>query len=111
MRATWAACPAPCTGDACASPEPCTGSEPYLNLDLVEHRLIERRESIRISWFADAGAFDHDRTGRSEGEAATPDTENAWTAPAAATDVHVWAVIRDDRGGVGWNTYVIHVVP
>jgi hypothetical protein len=108
FRANWAACET-CAGSGCKAPKPCTGSEGYVNLDLVEHRIVDHRESIRLSWFSADGAFDHDRTGRAEAEAATSNTENSWTAPNTETDVHLWVVIRDDRGGVGWSSYVIHV--
>jgi hypothetical protein len=109
FRATWAACAAACNGSSCPPPKPCTGSESYVNLDLTARQLVDHRESIRISWFSSDGAFDHDRTGRGESDANRPSSDNAWTAPATTTDVHLWVVIRDDRGGVGWSTYVIHV--
>jgi hypothetical protein len=109
FHAKWASCPAPCSNASCPSPTACSGSEAYVDLDLSAHRLVDRRESIRVSWFATDGTFDHDRTGRSEAEATTPNTDNAWTAPSAPADVHMWLVIRDDRGGVGFSTYVIHV--
>jgi len=109
FNASWASCPAPCAGSNCLPPTPCTGSERYVSLDLKTHQIVDRRESIRISWFANDGAFDHDRTGRSEQAANPPNTDNAWIAPNTATDVRVWVVIRDDRGGVGWSSYVIHV--
>lgn len=111
FRASWARCAPPCSGANCAAPEPCTGSEAYLDLDLISHELVDRRESIRVSWYSNAGSFDHDRTGRTESDVDTPDTDNAWTAPSAAADVRLWLVIRDDRGGVGWSSYVIHVAP
>ena len=59
-------------------------------------------------WFATAGTFDEDHTGREEGDVA-PSTDNAWTAPSSAGQVHLWAVIRDDRGGVGWRSFTIDV--
>jgi len=111
FRASWAQCAAPCTGESCKAPAPCTGAEPYLDLDLISHQLVDRRESIRVSWYSNDGSFDHDRTGRTEGEAGTPNTDNAWTAPSTSADVRFWVVIRDDRGGVGWSSYVIHVAP
>ena len=61
-----------------------------------------------VSWFATGGTFDNDTTGRSATDS-TPYTENGWTAPATAGTVYVWVVLRDDRGGVGWNSYTINV--
>jgi len=103
--------PDPCTGDDCSKPHGCTGSEPYVVLDPIVHRIVARREAMRVSWFATAGEFAHDRTGRSEEEAATTDTDNDWTAPASPGDVQLWAVIRDDRGGVGFSAFTIDVGP
>jgi hypothetical protein len=108
LTASWANC-AVCTGSGCGAPTPCAGSESYVNLDLIEHRIVAHRESIRVSWFSANGSFEHDRTGRAEAEAKTTNTENTWTAPNTEAEVNVWVVIRDDRGGVGWSSYVIHV--
>jgi hypothetical protein len=127
LRASWAACPTtPRCGDGICSPGEsamcgdcvapadgavpgCTGSEPYLQLDPVKHALVQRREAIRISWFATDGAFEHDRTGRAEVEAKTSFSDNHWTAPTTKGEVRLWVVIRDDRGGVGWGAYRVDV--
>jgi hypothetical protein len=127
FRAKWPDCPLePSCGDglctagenatSCADdckadlpPKGCAGSEPYTELDPLVRRLVDRRESMRVAWFATEGEFDHDRTGRTEAEAALRDTENAWTAPDGAGTVFFWAVIRDDRGGVGWTPFHVDV--
>jgi hypothetical protein len=106
-------------GGACSStcaagaPAGCTGSESYPYLDPVSHELVPRREAIRVSWYATDGDFDHDRTGRTEQEAEAKlhTTDNDWTAPNIAGVVHVWVVIRDDRGGVAWSSYLLNVAP
>ncbi|AKU92103.1 hypothetical protein [Vulgatibacter incomptus] len=98
LRASWKSCEAP----------PCAGAEPYVVFDPVSRTLVDRRESIRVAWFATAGAFEHDRTGR-DGEDPTTFVDNAWTAPDAAGPVQLWVVIRDDRGGVGWLDYHLMV--
>lgn len=134
LHATWAACPASpvcgdgmctlgetdtsCAGD-CAPPTGCTGagcvvrgcpgSELYQVLDPNTHVLLQRREAIRVFWYATQGDFDHDRTGRSEAEAGSADTENQWVAPDAAGPVRMWIVVRDDRGGVGWSALTVDV--
>ena len=61
-----------------------------------------------MSWFASGGTFDNDSTGRAATDP-TPSTDDGWTAPATAGTVHVWVVLRDDRGGVGWMSYVLSV--
>jgi hypothetical protein len=98
LHASWADCPS----------APCSGSEPYVTLDLSARVLSDVREAMRASWFSTAGAFAVDHTGRDANDPTTF-TENAWTAPAQAGRVHLWIVLRDDRGGAGWNKYVIDV--
>jgi hypothetical protein len=98
LHAVWPAC----TG------APCEGAEPYVVFDPIEKRLVDRRETIRLAWFATGGAFDTDRTGRA-GDDTASFSENVWTAPAAAGRVNLWVVIRDDRGGQSWLSYVLDV--
>ncbi|MDX2091260.1 MAG: hypothetical protein SFX73_25605 [Kofleriaceae bacterium] len=84
-------------------------TEAYLWFDPVARALTERREAMRVAWFATAGTFDTGHTGRSEAEAALTKTANRWTAPDAPGVVHVWAVLRDDRGGVSWIAATLQV--
>ena len=100
LSATWAAC-------ADGAPA-CTGAEHYANYDTATQTVNARTEAIRVSWFATDGTFDDDRTGVEEGVAASF-SNNAWTAPSAPGTVHMWIVIRDDRGGVGWKSYSLDV--
>jgi hypothetical protein len=100
LTATWAKC------DPLAMS--CTGSEGYAFLDPLSHTVARAREQIRVSWFATGGTFDDDVTGRSATDP-TADSSNGWTAPATAGVFHVWVVLRDDRGGVGWASYVFDV--
>jgi hypothetical protein len=124
LRARWAECPAePECGDAicsagedtescvddCRDPHGCRGSELYVYFDPITRELTDRREAIRVSWFASDGEFEHDRTGRSEAEADSADSDNAWTAPESEGEQRIWVVLRDDRGGVGWGSYKIKV--
>jgi hypothetical protein len=97
-----------CDGD-CRQPHGCSGSEPYVYLDPITRKLVDRREAMRVSWFATDGEFEHDRTGRSEQEAGRADSDNRWTAPDSEADVRIWVVLRDDRGGVGWGSYQLRV--
>ena len=61
---------------------------------------------MHVSWFATGGSFDLDRTGR-DGSDVTTTSDNGWTAPSSGTAVHLWIVLRDDRGGVGWAGYAL----
>ena len=100
LRASWATCTDP-TKD-------CGGAEPYVVFDLASRSIVDRREAFRVSWFATAGSFDHDHTGRDADEI-DPFSENAWTAPMQGGTVHVWIVLRDERGGSGWKGFVVDV--
>lgn len=103
LRASWPACPA--TGMGSGS----CGAEPYAFYDPEMQTVTMRREAMTVSWFATAGSFDSDRTGRDEDDVTTT-SDDAWTAPATATPgVLVWVVLRDARGGVTWKRFRIDV--
>jgi hypothetical protein len=124
LKVTWAACPTTsacgdgvcgidedvtgCAGD-CAKPKGCTGAEQYVWFDPATRTVAERREAIRIDWFATAGTLGDDTSGRDESEAGSSEVGNTWTAPDKAGDARLWVVVRDDRGGVGWEGYRIAV--
>jgi hypothetical protein len=102
LRANW---------DECAG-EPgvtgCAGAESYVWFDPDARIIAERRESIRISWFATAGTFQSERSGRDETELESS-SENDWTAPDVASLVRLWVVIRDARGGQSFRSYLFEV--
>jgi hypothetical protein len=56
-------------------------------------------EILRIGWYATAGKLEETITGNDK-----PD--NKWTfdkhVPAAGTDIELWIVVQDDRGGAGY---------
>jgi hypothetical protein len=114
LRLAWSMCDAnvPCppgATDQCDEPGPCTGAESYVLYDLANRRLVVQRESMRVSWFATAGSFANDTTGRGVDEYLLLSTENDWTAPVDTTEAVLWAVLRDSRGGVSWNRYRVTV--
>jgi hypothetical protein len=86
----------------------CTGAERFVVFDLGTQALVDARESMAIAWYATGGNFDSDRTGRNSDDLATT-SDNAWTAPSTAGTIHLWTVLRDDRGGVGWAEYALDV--
>ncbi len=100
LRASWAAC------DPTAPS--CTGSEGYATYDVTTHTVVDRREEMRVSWFATGGSFDDDTTGRDATDP-TPYVDDGWTAPSDAGTYHLWVVVRDDRGGASWRSFVIVV--
>lgn len=87
---------------ACADAESCLGAESYLLYDREGERLQERRETLVVTWFSSAGALDEERSdGNLDGE--LPAATNTFTAPNEPGEVRLWAVVRDDRGGVSWR--------
>jgi hypothetical protein len=72
--------------------------------------IVDHAEELTVSWFATAGEFDRDRTGRTEAETDTAIT-NLWTAPLTPGPVHLWLVLRDNRGGLDYREYSITVGP
>ncbi len=104
-----------CPGAAmdCTHPLGCTGAERYVVFDASSGALVDRREGIAVSWFATGGAFDSDATGRAgtdtESLAAQTTSDNGWQSPTQPGPVTLWVVLRDDRGGVGWQTFALDV--
>jgi hypothetical protein len=97
----WPACAPPGAG-------PCGGAESYIAIDPTSKAIVSRRESMVASWYATAGDFAVDRSGRDESDPATS-AANGWTAPSAPATVHLWVVLRDSRGGVGWGSFSLEV--
>jgi hypothetical protein len=56
-------------------------------------------ESLRTSWFSTAGRFSRERTVNEE---PTTVLELRETLPAAGSAIDLWAVTRDERGGVAY---------
>ncbi len=77
-------------------------------------------EALSLSWFTDGGAIDGGRstfdpdgcTTQSACATQVPVVEatTKWKTKAPGT-VHFWAVLRDDRGGVGWRSGSLSVTP
>jgi hypothetical protein len=101
LRATW---------PACAPEATCTGREPYVILDSSSSSLLDRRETLRLSWYATGGHFRTAANGIA-GDASERALHNTWTAPASPGDVTLWVVVRDDRGGTGWSAHQLRVIP
>ena len=78
--------------------------------DIRNVALNQQREAMRVSWFATAGAFDHDVTGRAADDPALT-ADNDWVAPATPGAVHLWLVLRDSRGGVDFAAYELDISP
>ena len=83
--------------------EPCAGAERYLRRGANGAGLETVREVLRISWSSSVGGVRDAYVGMEDGDA-TRSARTTWTAPAQAGTHRLWAVVRDDRGGVGWAT-------
>lgn len=119
LRVRWPDCPASdtcgdglcgvdedavtCGEDCSSAPRGCTGAERYALFDPLTLGTSTQVESLVVAWFATGGSFDAPRTDRvssaaTEGESGTV---NRYVAPRGDA-VTLWAVVRDDRGGVSW---------
>ena len=78
-------------------------AEPFVVHDRRESDLDEAIDSLRVSWFSTSGAFASDRTSPAGSE---PEAENTFF-PAAPGPVHIWAVLRDNRGGMDWRSLAL----
>lgn len=101
LQAQWPACNA----DAA-----CFGAEAYVRFNPLTRKLETQREAVRVSWYSSLGELRDAASGRSSGDPLGW-AGNRWTAPAGAAKGWWWLVIRDDRGGVGWQVVEVDVVP
>jgi hypothetical protein len=85
-------------------------AETFLVWDVVQLKLLQQRESLRVSWYATGGGFLSDVSGRASDDPETY-TQNEWTAPTTPGPVHLWAVLRDNRGGIDFASAEIDVKP
>jgi hypothetical protein len=73
--------------------------ESFPVLDPLTQTLVMHRETMTVSWFASDGTLAAANTGRAEDDPELFAT-TTWTAPSASGVVHLFAVLRDSRGGV-----------
>jgi hypothetical protein len=81
--------------------------ENYAYYDAVQNEIVTRRETLQLSWYATAGELRYDRT--ASRDAAEPFADNLWRAPRKPGIVHLWVVLRDDRGGLSFASYQLTV--
>jgi hypothetical protein len=77
-------------------------AESFVVFDPARQALVWRRETLRVSWYATRGVFEHDVTGRDEMDDELT-TRNEWLAPDEPADVTIWIVLRDSRGGMDFR--------
>jgi len=82
--------------------------ESYPAQDPITRVLVTHFESMRVSWFATGGSFQHDITGRGENEHDTTYAENSWKSDTPGL-VHLWVVLNDARGGTDFAALDLEV--
>jgi hypothetical protein len=88
---------------------PADSVENFPAWDVLQRALVYHNEAMRVSWYATAGSFEHDITGRGESETETF-AENTWK-PGVPGPVHLWIVLHDSRGGTDFAAYDLDVTP
>ncbi|MDB4991129.1 MAG: hypothetical protein JWN04_6307, partial [Myxococcaceae bacterium] len=73
--------------------------ESYVLFDPIERAIVERTETLDVSWYTNGGEFSRDRTTQ---DPAQPSSSNTLELDSDSTQpLMVWVVLRDERGGVG----------
>lgn len=81
-------------------------SESFPVYDAESEALVQKREALRLSWFASGGSFTYDHTDISDGASTN---SNPWVTPAASGTYSIWLVLRDSRGGTAVKSYQVAV--
>ncbi len=84
---------------------PASSAESYLYFDPASQTLIDRREAMRVSWFATGGSLPVDATAVSEADVTTAVT-TTWHTPDAGL-AWVFIVLRDARGGIATQAFAV----
>lgn len=86
---------------------PATSAETYLYYEPSTQTLVDRREALRVSWFATGGTLAVDASAVDAVDPATS-VSTIWRTPAAGP-AWVWFVLRDQRGGIAVQSQAITV--
>lgn len=79
--------------------------EAFVAYDLKTSTVQDRVEALTVAWFGTRGRFEVDATPMAERGVAVV----GWTAPDEPGPASLWAVLRDDRGGVAWRQLAVEV--
>lgn len=99
-----------CREDCLDAPRGCEGAEQYLYADTETRESVERAETLEVVWLTTSGTFPVAQT-EAETDKGQSTTNNTWDAPGEAGVAHLWFVVRDDRGGVGFRGVDVEVAP
>lgn len=86
---------------------PASSAETYLYFDPESQTLVERREAMRVSWFATGGSLAVDASAVGELDAVT-EVSTTWHTPSSGS-AWIWIVLRDARGGIATRAYDVTV--
>jgi hypothetical protein len=87
---------------------PASSVQSFPVFDPETRMLITTKEILSVAWYATAGAMEFDLSLRTGDDPSTV-AQNSWVATDAGGLVHVWVVLRDDRGGVDYGEYAFSV--
>jgi hypothetical protein len=83
---------------------PAEDVESFLYFDPRAQALVDRREAMRVSWFATDGALPVDATAAGD----RTRIETTWRTPGPGRAT-VWIVLRDSRGGIATQTLTVEI--
>ena len=86
---------------------PAAAVESYLYYDALAQKLVDRREAMRVSWFATGGTIAVDASAVDE-DGSELGVSTTWHTPATG-EAWLWIVLRDSRGGVAWQEHRVVV--
>lgn len=89
---------------------PASDAEHYVAFDPALQALVTRREAMRVAWYTDAGELATESSGRAGDDSETT-VANVWSAPSRSGAARLWVVLRDDRGGLDFETYDVSMTP
>lgn len=88
---------------------PVDAAETFVYFDPPSQTLVDRREALRVSWFATGGTLAVDASAVAERDDATA-ASTTWHTPAAGAAT-LWVVLRDSRGGIATAAVDVDVAP
>ncbi len=86
---------------------PAASVETYLYFDPQSQTLVDRREAMRVSWFATGGSLAVDASAVGEDDVTTA-VWTTWHTPSPGP-AWIWMVLRDARGGIAARAYSVTV--
>lgn len=86
---------------------PAEDAESFLYFDARTQQLVDRREAMRVSWFATGGALPSDASAVGDDSTVTR-LETTWHTPGPGPAT-VWIVLRDSRGGIATQTITVEI--